>query len=295
MNKPMTFVGLIACFAIAAHCEQAEAGAPWLLDVDYRQLISQADLIYERPAGAPVEGQPIGNGRMGTMVWTSPGAIHLQINRNDVFAVNKNHAGKRDGPADYCGGIAQILVDVGGEPFQAGETFLQRLSLYDAECAVSGEGVSVRCFVSAAADVLVLEVDDQRQSPQPLRLKVSMLREPEVKTQEHVARSAFADCADRALLVQPKHLFFCQFPASDQGAGRGVRQRSGSLQPRESDELRGLDHKPSRGSVGEAVVHSRRFAVHARLQGFQVRQASPGVGCHQYGRGVPAAFPEARV
>ncbi|MEO2046026.1 MAG: hypothetical protein ABGX16_05575 [Pirellulales bacterium] len=61
-----------------------------------------------------VQEQPIGNGRMGTMIWTSPGAIHMQINRVDVFAVNKNHAGKREGPVDYCGGIAKLTIDLGG-------------------------------------------------------------------------------------------------------------------------------------------------------------------------------------
>jgi hypothetical protein len=191
---------VIAGLGIAAAHRHAKASPPWLLDIDYRQLVSQADLIYEDPA--PVQGQPIGNGRMGTMIWTSPGAIHMQINRVDVFGVNKNHAGKREGPADYCGGAAKITVELGGQPLLASETFRQQLSLYDAQCTLDGDGVNVRCFVSAAADVLAIEVDDRRETPQPLRVKVSMLREPEVKTGEHVARTAFADGADRVLLVQ---------------------------------------------------------------------------------------------
>ena len=63
------------------------------IDVDYRALVSQSDLIYRSPAARPVEGQPIGNGRMGTLVWTTPSAVHFQINRSDVFAVNKGQLG----------------------------------------------------------------------------------------------------------------------------------------------------------------------------------------------------------
>ena len=49
-----------------------------MFDVDYRALISRADLIYLQPVEHPVQGHPIGNGRTGTMVWTTPGAIHFQ-------------------------------------------------------------------------------------------------------------------------------------------------------------------------------------------------------------------------
>ena len=33
---------------------------------------------------------PVGNGRTGSLVWTTPSALHFQINRVDVFAA---HAG----------------------------------------------------------------------------------------------------------------------------------------------------------------------------------------------------------
>ena len=50
-----------------------------LVDVDYRALVSQSDLLYQSPAAQSIEGQPIGNGRMGTLVWNTPNAIHFQI------------------------------------------------------------------------------------------------------------------------------------------------------------------------------------------------------------------------
>ena len=43
-----------------------------LLQVDSRALVSRGDWIYLRPANGPGEGQPIGNGVMATLVWTTP-------------------------------------------------------------------------------------------------------------------------------------------------------------------------------------------------------------------------------
>lgn len=175
------------------------------IDVDYRALVSQSDLIYRSPVERPVEGQPVGNGRMGTLVWTTPSAIRFQINRSDVFAVNKEHGGSFTGPTDYFGACAQITIDVGGQPFAAGNAFSQKLSLYDAEATIAGEAVSVRCFVSAIADVLALEIDDRRGQPQPVRLTVSMSRAPEVIHGSHAARYEFVDSTDSALVVQRFH------------------------------------------------------------------------------------------
>ena len=170
--------------------------------VDYKSLVSQADLVYATPVKRPVEGQPIGNGRMGTLVWTSPEAVHFQINRNDVFAVNRNHAGAQFDPSDYCGGCAGIVLEVGGKPFAAGKKFQQRLSLYDAEARVAGEEIVVRCFVASRAEVLVLEIDDRRAEPQPLRLNVSMWRAPEVVQGDHAARFRFSESNDSVTLSQ---------------------------------------------------------------------------------------------
>ena len=188
--------------------ERRQAKPSSLLDVDCRALVSRADLIYESPVAHPVEGQPIGNGIMGTMVWTTPDSICFQINRTDVFATNKGHTGRDawrgsgSGPVDYCGGVAQIALGVGGNAFQPGPSFRQRLSLYDAEVRIAGAGVRARCFISSAADVLVLEVDDRRQEPQTLRLTVSMWRDPEARYGEHVARYRFGDPGNRVLVEQ---------------------------------------------------------------------------------------------
>ena len=190
-----------------------------------RERISQSDLIYERPVAHGREGQPIGNGRMGTMVWTTPGALHCQINRSDVFAVNKDHGSTRGGATDGFGGCAQVVVDVGGSPFGAKDGFRQRLSLYHAECTVEGGQVRARCFVAANRDVLALEVDDGREEPQPLRMTVSMWRAPEVRTGAHLARYTFGDLANRVLVEQrfSEGAYDCASAVAAGAAGEAAR------------------------------------------------------------------------
>jgi len=176
----------------------AEPAAP-------RSRQEDATLVHDEPVSSPDDGHPLGNGRMGTMVWTSPDAIHLQINRVDVFAVNRDHQGEpgqRGSATDYCGGIAGVVVQTDGQPFAPGDAFRQRLSLADAECVIEGRELTVRCFVAADADVLVMEVDDRRAPPEPLRVTVSMLREPEVRAEGHVATSAFGPLPDGIVLTQ---------------------------------------------------------------------------------------------
>ncbi|MDP7399638.1 MAG: DUF5703 domain-containing protein, partial [Lentisphaeria bacterium] len=153
-----------------------------MVDIDYRALVSQADLVYESPAEWSVEGTPIGNGRMGTMAWTTPSAVHFQINRCDVFASDRYHAGHQYGDCDYAGACAQVTLDVGDDVFHTGNGFRQHLSVYDAEFTVAAADIYVRGFVHSADDVMVLQVDDQRPDPQPLRLTVSMWRPPQVET-----------------------------------------------------------------------------------------------------------------
>ena len=186
-----------------------------VLQPDYGALVSRADLIYRKPVEHGREGHPIGNGRMGTMVWTTPGAVRFQINRSDVFAVNGNHKGEKAGPADYWGGCASVCIDVGGNVFGTSHAFEQRLSLYEAEEIIDGDGVRVRCFVAAGQDVLALEIDDRRPEPEALRVDLGMWRDPVVVNGDHVARYEFHDQSGAVALVQ-------QFAEADYYCGSAV-------------------------------------------------------------------------
>ncbi|MFM7250454.1 MAG: glycosyl hydrolase family 95 catalytic domain-containing protein [Planctomycetaceae bacterium] len=197
---------LISSYLVFTVFGICSADQPSPVTVDHRSSVSRSDLVFDTPAATPDAGQPIGNGRMGTMVWTSPNAIHMQIHRVDVFAVNVNHQGRpaQIGSAtDYCGGIACVVIHVGGETFDPSKgNFRQRLSLENAECTIDTADIGVRMFVSASTDVLVVEMDDRRDSPQPLHVAVSMLREPEVRAGENVASCTFTEEPRRIVLHQ---------------------------------------------------------------------------------------------
>lgn len=47
---------------------ESPASPSTLLSPDFRKLVSRADLHYTEPAPRGEAGQPIGNGRMGTLV-----------------------------------------------------------------------------------------------------------------------------------------------------------------------------------------------------------------------------------
>ncbi len=149
-----------------------------LIEVDYRSLVSRADLDYDKPVSRSEEGIPVGNGRMGSLVWTTPAALRFQINRVDVFAENceTNSFPVRD--SDYssgCGYVDIDFVDFGEDVFVS-TAFRQHLSLYDALMTVQGKGITARVLAWPERDVMAVEVDDQRSQPACVNIDLRMLR-----------------------------------------------------------------------------------------------------------------------
>src|SRR5580700_10264737 len=123
-----TFLAASIGAGMLSAAEPAPAAAP-LLDVDHRKLVSRADLVYEKPVPRSEEGIPIGNGRMGSLVWTTPTQLRLQINRVDVYASNCAGNSFFERHTDYCGGCAFVDIDFGPGKIPFPESgFRQRLS-----------------------------------------------------------------------------------------------------------------------------------------------------------------------
>ncbi|SVD80512.1 uncharacterized protein METZ01_LOCUS433366, partial [marine metagenome] len=146
----------------------------------YTEQIESSDIALEAPTNRPNEGLPIGNGRMGTLVWTALSSLEFQINRVDVFAVNRNAAGEHfsatGATTDYCGTCARLRVDCGNEPFRPSPDFRQDLSLHSARCAVDGRGVSAECWVAAEDDIMVVTITDDRETPLPIEVTLTLWR-----------------------------------------------------------------------------------------------------------------------
>ena len=95
-----------------------------------------------------------------------------------------------------------MRVEFGDECLAAGPHFRQALSLTAAQCTVAGSGVRAECWVAAADDALVAIITDERETPRPIDIILSMWREPEVRRGAHTASYAFAQTAARASVVQ---------------------------------------------------------------------------------------------
>jgi hypothetical protein len=145
---------------------------------DQRALISQADLVYDKPVARSEEGMPLGNGRMGSLVWTTPEALELQINRVDVQPMNRDTNSFFERNSDYMGGCGFVdleLAHAGPDVFPADGT-KQHLSVYDGLMDINGRGLSARLLAWHAQDLMAIEVDDQRAAPEPLQVNLRMLR-----------------------------------------------------------------------------------------------------------------------
>src|SRR5260370_27965092 len=130
-----------------------------------RFLISDADLVYTKPVPRSEEGMPVGNGRMGTLVWNTPESLRMQINRVDVYANNSYTNSFFERHNDYCGGCGFVDIDFGRDLFpEAG--FPQRLSVYDGLLKVA----SVEMVAWPAQDVIAVHVQA------PAQVSLRMLR-----------------------------------------------------------------------------------------------------------------------
>lgn len=149
-----------------------------VLNVDLRRLVSRADLNYDKPATRSEEGMPVGNGTMGSLVWSTPDALHFQINRADVHAVNCSTNSFPRASTDYSNGCGYVdigFVDFGEDVF-SGASFRQHLSVYDAVMTAQGAGITARVLASTEGHVFAVEIDDQRPQPSPINIDLRMLR-----------------------------------------------------------------------------------------------------------------------
>jgi hypothetical protein len=192
-----------------------------LFDLNYRALVSRADLNYDKPVERSEEGMPVGNGRMGSLVWTTPTQLKFQINRVDVFAENceTNSFPARD--SDYASGCGYVDIDFVdfGEDVFVGSAFRQHLSLYDGLTTVQGKGITARVLAWPERDVMAVEINDQRDQPSSVNIDLRMLRfvsqyhsrqnyelmksnSVMVRTRSHTAKSSLDICNGRVILTQ---------------------------------------------------------------------------------------------
>jgi hypothetical protein len=171
-------LGLVACL-LGRAVPGAAATGPVLMEVDYRALVSRADVERPFPLGvaeAEYPGLPVGNGRLGTLLWQpSPAILALQLNHTDVFAFRASSHATRDAHQDYGNVCGRVEIGFGEDVFRP-DTTHNHLGLYEALATVTGAGVRVRGLAWHAEDVLALEITDERAEPKPITVDLIMMR-----------------------------------------------------------------------------------------------------------------------
>ncbi len=231
-------------FAVAGIALASSGTAP--VTVDFRKLIGRADIEYSEPASRSEEGLPVGNGRTGTLVWTTPSALKMQINRVDVFACDASSVSFPGPDTDYgsgCGFVDINVVDAGDDVF-VGKPFRQHLSMYDGMMTVAGQGFSARILAWHRHDVIAVELNDQRTEPATVNVDLRMLRfateciygesynlaqqhKVRIRTAEHSATSQLLIDDGTVVLTQEfrEHQFFNSSAVAVRIVGRPSKAR----------------------------------------------------------------------
>jgi len=175
--KRHLFAGVMLAFASLLPWATADRAGS-LMVVDYKNLVSRADLDYNEPASRSEEGMPVGNGRMGSLVWTTPTELKFQINHVNVYGINCETNSFPIRHTDYastCGYLDITFVDYGDDVFTTG-SFKQHLAVYDGLMTAQGRGITARVLAWPHHDVMAVEVEDTRQRPTPISIDLRMLR-----------------------------------------------------------------------------------------------------------------------
>jgi hypothetical protein len=158
---------------------------------------------------------------MGSLVWTTPSELHLQVNRVDVYGNDCTTNSFFERHNDYCGGCGYVDIDFGGEadkPFP-GSGFPQHLSVYDGELSIKAKGVRLEMIATPASDVMAISVEDSRPKLGPVAIRLRMLRyqqkyfgaQLETYARDHVVNvQTFNHTAASRLLIEQDRIALTQ-------------------------------------------------------------------------------------
>ncbi|HIJ66899.1 MAG TPA: alpha/beta hydrolase fold domain-containing protein [Planctomycetes bacterium] len=186
-----------------------------ILEVNFKKLISRADLHYDKQVRTSMEGIPIGNGVMGSLVWTTPKQLKLQINRVDVYCANSSTNSFARVDSDYshgCGFIDIEFADYGPDAFPPDNT-QQHLSVYDGTVTVKGDDVSAEVFACQEPDAMAVRITDNRETPDSIKVTLRALRPVTYRLRNHYAFSRVSSYENNITLRQ-------QFVEGDDSADR---------------------------------------------------------------------------
>jgi hypothetical protein len=195
-----------------------------VLKIDYPTLVSRGDLYYNTTVDRSEAGIPVGNGHMGTLVWTSPTSLKMQLNRGDVYANNRTTHSFNWRDRDYAHGVGFFdidFVDYGEDVFVKDKT-KQHLSIYDGLLTIEGNGVKTQVIAWHEEDVMAYKIEDFRESASAIKARLRMLRPAEVFHKNHKAISTMMIKDDYIILKQEfsEGEYFCSSAVAISVQGR---------------------------------------------------------------------------
>ncbi len=275
-NRVSRRVFLGAGAAAAAMADQElPAGSPGI-----RKLVSTADLVYEKPVPRSEEGIPVGNGRMGSLVWTSPDQLRFQINRVDVYANDSATDAFFERHNDYCGGCAFVDIEFDDDVFPE-SGFRQHLSVYDGLLTVSGHGATAQLLGWPAQDVMAVQVDTAGGASAAIRMlrhdtkyfggELESFARNHIKrlqTRNHTADSQLSVRGDRVVLTQDfrEGAYCCK-----SAVAIGIVGRDGKVRIANDTEAR-VGAKVGRGAFTILIASAATFDANEDVAGAALRQ-----------------------
>ena len=130
----------------------------------------------------PEDGMPIGTGRMGTLVWLTPNALHMQINRVDVFGMDSSSHSVNGTDSDFSEGCAFFDIELSSMDRPVfNENTRQELSIEEGRMTIWGSEVTICCYgnmteAHGEEDFIVVEIHDRRLRKDTVKADLRTLR-----------------------------------------------------------------------------------------------------------------------
>ena len=235
--------------------------------IDYEKHVSKGDIRLDGPVHRSEGGMPIGNGVMGSLIWTEPQSLKLQINRSDVFAngCETNSFPQRCTDYAYTCGYVDVDFPSFDKDIFTEKELKQHLSIYDGILTMETGDVTCRALAWHQNDVMLIHVEDRRKGAEGCIVRLRMMRPPVVNTRNHTAESSIAPTAEG-----DKGIVLCQEFTEDSficssALAIDVQDRSYRIIERSEQEL-ALMLQPGPGSytiiIGSAAAFKK--AVESR-------------------------------
>lgn len=147
-----------------------------MIAMDYAGYLAPVDLHFTRPTN-PIEGIPLGNGKMGSLVWIDKSGSSIQFNfgRPDVFyRGSATTTWTESSHIDGNSKVGNVAINFSGSPFS--DTCIQHLNTYDGYERIEGAGVSAKIVAWRNHDVFAIEITDNRSTPSIITVDLNKIK-----------------------------------------------------------------------------------------------------------------------